>query len=57
LAASARSGRAGRRPVEPAEVVATIFHSLGSIWKRNCRARKEGVHRWSIGKKPIMELF
>ena len=37
------------RPVEPAEVVATIFHSLGLDLETNAaRARPAGRSRWSI---------
>ena len=37
------------RPVEPADIVATIFHSLGlESGDRRCRARPAGRSRWSI---------
>ncbi len=36
------------RPVEPADVAATIFHSLGLDLETNCPAPPAGRSRWSI---------
>ena len=47
------------RPVKPAEIVATIYHSLGSNLETHlARARTDGPSRLvDYGTQPIMELF
>ena len=57
--AATRSARVpADRPVEPADIVATIYHSLGSTSRPTCPARPAGRSRWStIGHREIQELF
>ena len=50
-------GFPAERPVEPGDVVATIFHSLGLNPGATSRAKRTPLPAGRLGNEPIKELF
>jgi hypothetical protein len=57
-ASDAAGSQPAERPVSPAEIVGTIYHSLGLLSDRRlCRTTPEGAALITPAMRPIEELF